>query len=121
MTDSQECQPIVVRTERGLSIRGTRKTLYAVMDYVTAGWSPMRIREIMRLTDEEIDGVMRYIDEHRETVEAEYQEVLRLAEENRRYWEERNRELIDELASLPPETKYPEARAKLAALRAKRR
>jgi uncharacterized protein (DUF433 family) len=121
MSDSQDCQPIIVRTELGLSIRGTRKTIYQVMDFVTAGWSPERIRDIMCLTDEEIDGVMRYIDEHREEVDAEYRQVLEIAEENRRYWEERNRDLIDELASLPPDTKYPEARAKLAALRAQRR
>ena len=28
----------VVRTPRGLTIAGTRITLYDVMDYLTAGW-----------------------------------------------------------------------------------
>jgi hypothetical protein len=120
MTEGGDCQPIVVRTGRGLSIRGTRKTLYQVMDYVTAGWSRECIRDIMLLTDEEIDGVMRYIAEHREEVEGEYQYVLQLAKENRRYWEERNREIEARIAELPPRTDYPEARAKLAAAKAKR-
>jgi hypothetical protein len=120
MTNGTNRPPIVVRTERGLSISGTRKTLYQVMDYIKADWPPKLIRDWMDLTDDEIQGVMQYIDEHREEVEAEYQEVLRQAEEIRRYWEERNRERFEQIAKLPPRTDHPEARAKLAAARAKR-
>ncbi|MGE3600388.1 MAG: DUF433 domain-containing protein, partial [Dehalococcoidia bacterium] len=108
------------RTGRGLSITGTRKTLYQEMDYVTADWPPTEIQDIMRLTDDEIAGVMQYIAEHRDEVEAEYQQVLRDAEEERRYWEERNRERFEQIAKLPPRTDHPEARAKLAAAKAKR-
>jgi hypothetical protein len=37
MTDNPNGQqPVVVRTERGLSISGTRTTLYQVMDYIKA-------------------------------------------------------------------------------------
>lgn len=32
-------QPTIIRTERGLTIAGTRITLYDVMDYVTAQYS----------------------------------------------------------------------------------
>jgi hypothetical protein len=120
MADGTNHNPVVVRTERGLSISGTRKTLYQVMDYVTAGRPPELIREWMDLTDEEIDGVMAYIEEHRAEVEAEYQQVLRQAEQDRRYWEERNRERFAQIAAMPPRTDYPEARAKLAAAKAKR-
>jgi hypothetical protein len=115
MNAEQDRHPIVVRTERGLTIAGSRKTLYQVMDYVTAGWPPKLIRDWMDLTDAEIDGVMAYIAEHRAEVEAEYQQVLKDAEEERRYWEERNRERFAQIAALPPGTDYPEARAKLAA------
>ena len=37
MTTTWSGSPTVVRTERGLTIAGTRITLYDVMDYVTAG------------------------------------------------------------------------------------
>lgn len=121
MTDDTGRQPTVVRTERGLSIAGTRKTLYQVMDYVTEGWPPKLIRDWMDLTDEQIAGVMQYIAEHRAEVEAEYRQVLEQAEEERRYWEERNRERFAQIAAMPPRTDYPEARAKLAAAKAKRR
>ncbi|MGD9892482.1 MAG: DUF433 domain-containing protein [Dehalococcoidia bacterium] len=120
MSAANNHNPIVVRTGRGLSISGTRKTLYQVMDYVTADWPPSEIQDIMRLTDDEIAGVMQYIAEHRDEVEAEYQQVLRDAEEERRYWEERNRERFEQIAKLPPRTDHPEARAKLAAAKAKR-
>ncbi len=112
--------PVVVRTERGLTIAGSRKTLYQVMDYVTAGWPPKLIRDWMDLTDEQIADVMQYIAEHRAEVEAEFQQVLEQAEERRRYWEERNRERFARIAAMPPRTDHPEARAKLAAAKAKR-
>ena len=38
MTEAYPSQTTVVRTSRGLSIAGTRITLYDVMDYLTAGW-----------------------------------------------------------------------------------
>ncbi len=111
--------PTVIRTERGLTIAGTRKTPYQVMDYVTEGWPPKLIRDWMDLTDGQIDGVLAYIAAHRAEVEVEYQQVLEQAEEIRRYWEKRNRDLDDVLSALPPRTDYPEARAKLAAARAR--
>lgn len=79
---------MVTRTERGLVIRGTRLTLYSIIDYVHADWPTERIRDWLRLSDEQIAGAMAYINSHREQVEDEYQEVLRMAEESRRYWEE---------------------------------
>ena len=120
MADGTNQRPVVVRTERGLSISGTRKTLYQVMDYVTAGWPPKLIRDWMDLSDDEIDGVMAYIAEHRAEVEAEYQQVLREAEEERRYWEERNRERFAEIAALPRKPEHAAIWAKIDAARAAR-
>jgi hypothetical protein len=37
MTENINAQATIVRTSRGLSIAGTRITLYQVMDYVKAG------------------------------------------------------------------------------------
>ena len=120
MSDAVDQQTTVVRTSRGLSIAGTRITLYSIMDHVTAGLSREYIRDIFRLTDEQIDDVLRYIDEHRAQVEGEYQEVLRQAEEEQRYWEERNRELFARIAAIPPKPEHAAIHAKLAAARAKR-
>jgi len=99
---ADERQPTVVRTERGLSIAGTRITLYSIMDYLQAGWPTERIRDRLHLTDTQIADVMAYIEAQRATVEAEYQLVLQQAEENRHYWEARNRDRLTQLAAQPP-------------------
>jgi uncharacterized protein (DUF433 family) len=97
-----EADQIVVRNSRGLSIADTRITLYDILDYLKQDWSPQWIQTWFDLSDHQIQAVMDYIEQHREEVEAEYQEVLREAEENRQYWEERNRELLARVASMPP-------------------
>lgn len=119
MMEGRNHQPTVVRTSRGLSIAGTRITLYSIMDYVTAGWPPNLIRDWLNLTDQQITDVMTYINEHRREVEAEYQQVLQEAEENRRYWEEYNRERFAQIAAIPDRPEESAIRAKLAAQKAR--
>ena len=117
MSETCAPQPTVVRTERGLSINGTRVTLYRLMDLIRAGQSPEEIREWLPLTEQQVADALDYIEEHRTEVEAEYELVLKQAEENRRYWEERNREILEKVAALPPKPEYAEALARLKASR----
>ena len=107
--------PTVIRTERGLTIAGTRITLYDVMDYVTADWPPKLIRDRLNLSDQQITDVLDYIAAHRAEVEADYQEVLQEAQTNRQYWEERNREHFRQIAALPPKPGQEALRDKLRA------
>jgi uncharacterized protein (DUF433 family) len=95
-------QNVVVRTSRGLTIAGTRITLYTIMDYLNEEWPPHLIQDWFNLTDEQIQGVLDYIEAHQEEVEAEYRQVLANADEIRQYWEERNRERFAKIADLPP-------------------
>ena len=95
-------QSAIIRTERGLTIAGTRITLYDVMDYVTAQYPPKFIQGLFNLTDEQMDAALKYIKAHYVEVEAEYQIVLKEAEEIQKYWEERNRERLAQIAKLPP-------------------
>jgi len=115
MTRTNTSQNTVVRTERGLSIAGTRITLYDVMDYITADWPPRLIQHWLNLTDIQMADVMDYIEHHRTEVEAEYQLVLQRAEETRRYWEARNRERSAKIASMPPKPGQEVLRAQLQA------
>ena len=84
----------IVRTERGLTIAGTRITLYDIMDYVKADWPARLIEHRLNLTEQQVADALGYIETHRTEVEAEYQEVLKQAQQIRVYWEERNRELL---------------------------
>jgi uncharacterized protein (DUF433 family) len=119
MSETNTEQKTVVRTSRGLSVAGTRITLYSIMDYIKADWPPHLIRDWLDLTDEQIEDVMNYIDTHREEVEAEYQLVLQQAAENERYWRERNRELFAKIAAMPPKPGQEAIRAKLQAAKAR--
>jgi len=85
------------------------------MDYVRAGEPPATIQKWLKLTDHQIAAAMSYIEQHRTEVETEYDQVLKEAEENRRYWEERNREHFEARASVPPTPEQAAIRAKIAA------
>lgn len=108
-------QAAIVRTDRGLTIVDTRITLYDVMDYFAAGYPAKLIREKLCLTDAQVDAALSYIEAHQAEVEAEYQEVLQLAEDNRQYWEERNCEHFARLTAMPPKSGQKLLRAKLQA------
>jgi uncharacterized protein (DUF433 family) len=119
MTESTNAQATIVRTSRGLSIAGTRITLYQVMDYVKAGWPPELIQHWLNLSEKQITDAMDYIAAHRSEVEAEYEMVLQQAEESRQYWEARNRERFAALATATPQPGQEAIRAKLQAWKAK--
>lgn len=110
-------RPPIIRTERGLVLVGTRITLYDIMDFLVAGRSPGHIRDRLCLSEQQVADALAYIGTHRAEVEAEYEEVLRAAEEERTYWETRNRERFAQIATMPPRTDHPEARAKLKELK----
>ncbi len=102
MKETNYHQATVIRTGRGLSIAGTRITLYQIMDYVKAGRPPAMIRDHFRLTVRQTADILEYIEKHREEVEAEYRQVMAYDEEIRQYWEGRNRERLEKIRSAPP-------------------
>ncbi|MCZ7672226.1 MAG: DUF433 domain-containing protein [Chloroflexi bacterium] len=118
MTEKTKTPNIVIRTGRGLTISGTRITLYSIMDYVKQDWPPKLIKDLFDLTDEQISGVLAYIEANRDEVESEYQIVLQKAEENRRYWTEYNREHLEKVAAMPHKPEHEEIWAKLKAWQA---
>jgi uncharacterized protein (DUF433 family) len=120
MTLAPDEQAAIIRTERGLTIAGTRITLYDVMDYVTEQYPPKFIRGLFDLTEEQINAALTYIEANRADVEAEYQMVLKEAEELQQYYEQKNRDLIARIALKPPNPGTEAALEKLQAARAKR-
>jgi uncharacterized protein (DUF433 family) len=101
MTPISDKQATIIRTERGLTISGTRLTLYDVMDFLKAEYSPKLIRNKFNLTGDQINAAMSYIEANRAQIETEYQQVLQTREEIRSYWENRNRERFDRIAMMP--------------------
>ena len=109
----------IIRTERGLTISGTRITLYDIMDYVSAHYPSQFIQGLFNLTDEQIAVALDYIESHCQQVEDEYQTVIQSAHENQQYWEEQNRDLVARLAQRPPKPGTEKIWAKLNAQKAK--
>jgi uncharacterized protein (DUF433 family) len=119
MTTGENRQATVIRTERGLTIAGTRITLYDVLDYLHAGWPSKLIRDRLDLTEQQVADALVYIDRHKAEVEAEYQEVCQTAQEIQQYWEEQSRERSAQIAAQPPKTGQEALRAKLQEWKAK--
>lgn len=94
--------PTVIRTERGLTISGTRITLYDIMGYLESGWPQHLIQQWLNLTEAQSAAAFACnIEEHRVEVEAEYQVVLAQAKASRADREGRNQERLASVASLP--------------------
>jgi uncharacterized protein (DUF433 family) len=119
MTIISNGQASIIRTERGLTIAGTRITIYDVMDHLVAGWTPKLILNWLPLTEEQLNAALSYIDSNRTEVEAEYQTVLQATQEMRKYWEDKNRERLTQIAKIPPKPGQEEIYARLQAWKAK--
>jgi uncharacterized protein (DUF433 family) len=91
----------IIRTERGLTIKGTRITLYNVIGYLKQDWSPKIVREWSNLTEQQMTDVLDYIEANLEEVETEYKKVLANAEQNRMFWERVKREKVISLKENP--------------------
>lgn len=119
MTSASNRETTIIRTERGLTIAGTRLTVYDVMDFLKAQYPPKLIRDKFNLTDEQLSAALSYIKANYTQVEAEYHEVLQTREEIRQYWEERNREHFAHIATIPRKPDQETLWAKLEEQKAK--
>jgi uncharacterized protein (DUF433 family) len=61
---------------RGPEIAGTRITVYDVLDYHKHGWHRDRIASLFRISSRQVEAAIRYIEEHRDEVMADYREML---------------------------------------------
>ena len=75
---------IIIDRGRGPEIRGTRITVYDVVDYWKDGWRYDQIAGLFRLPPNEVQAAIAYIEEHEEEVMADYRAILKRHEELRR-------------------------------------
>ena len=107
-------KPVVVRTERGLVIAGTRITLYEILDYLKGGWTPRLLAMRLDLPYPMIEKALAWLEENRPTVEREYEQVLAQAKKKRAYWETRNKEKLQKLGQLDAEELKEKIRSRKA-------
>ena len=94
MISQSNVKVAIIRTERGLTISGTRITLYDMMDYVKSQYPAKFIQGLFELTDEQISATLSYIEENHDAVEAEYAQVVRETEELQVYYANQNRDRL---------------------------
>ncbi len=61
---------------RGPEIKGTRITVYSVLDYLLLGWHCERIADFFQLHPQEVQAAMEYVREHTLEVLREYVKML---------------------------------------------
>lgn len=66
----------IIDRGRGPEIAGTRITVYDVLDYHRLGWHRDRIATTLDLSSLQVEAAVRYIEEHRDEVMADYQQML---------------------------------------------
>jgi uncharacterized protein (DUF433 family) len=67
---------IIIDRGRGPEIKGTRITVFDVLDYVLEGWHHTRIASFFRISSREVQAAMAYIEAHKAEVMADYQKIL---------------------------------------------
>jgi uncharacterized protein (DUF433 family) len=66
---------------RGPEIKGTRITVYAILDFMIAGWHSERIADFFELHPQQVDAAMEYVREHTLEVLREYVKILERSEQ----------------------------------------
>lgn len=65
---------------RGPEIKGTRITVFAILDYLLEAWSAERIAAWFRLTVPQVEAAIEYIRDHKLQVMHDYVKILERAE-----------------------------------------
>ena len=66
----------IIDRGRGPEIAGTRITVYDVLDYHKGGMHRDLIADTLELSSQQVEVAIRYIEEHRDEVMADYAEML---------------------------------------------
>ena len=120
MTITVNGQPTVIRTSRGLTVAGTRITLYTIVEYLHADWPPKLIQQWLDLSEQQMSDVLSYLARHREEVEQEYAQVVQQADVLRHYWDKRLQEHLAQQPKKVLSAEQAELRAKFEAWKAQR-
>jgi uncharacterized protein (DUF433 family) len=67
---------VIINRGRGPEIAGTRITVYDVLDYSTKGYHPTFIASLFRVSSQQVQAALEYIEAHKDEVMAEYRQML---------------------------------------------
>jgi uncharacterized protein (DUF433 family) len=70
-----QAKPAIINRGRGPEIKGTRITVYDILDYSGLGWGAARIAAFFRLSSDQVIAASEYIKAHDALVQKEYKEI----------------------------------------------
>jgi uncharacterized protein (DUF433 family) len=108
-------KPSIIDRGRGPEIAGSRITVYDVLDETRAGRSVVELAREWRLSSEQIECALRYINEHREEVERAW---LAIQARNDRRRAESDKRVKQVRAARPPAN--PKLRERFEQVKAER-
>lgn len=73
-------EPLIIDRGRGPEIKGTRITVYTIMDYLKMGWHRDLIAAELRLSSQQVQAAVNYINNNQSEIATKYQRILRRAE-----------------------------------------
>jgi uncharacterized protein (DUF433 family) len=73
---SMKKNDIIIDRGNGPEIAGTRITVYSVLDWVLEGWHSARIATFFRISSQQVEAAMKYIQDHKLEVISAYAEIL---------------------------------------------
>lgn len=71
---------MIIERGSGPTVKGTRITVYSIIDYLLEGWPPERIAGLFGLRTNQVEAAIDYIREHTVEVLKEYLKVLERCE-----------------------------------------
>ena len=69
-------EPKIINRGRGPEIEGTRITVFDILDYAKQNWHRDQIALWFRISSAQVVAALEYIEQHKEEVLAEYEEIL---------------------------------------------
>jgi uncharacterized protein (DUF433 family) len=67
---------LIINAGRNPRIAGTRITVYTILEYVRDGWRSTDIAYWLKLRKDQVEAAIRYIEEHKDEVMAEYEKIM---------------------------------------------
>lgn len=91
----------IIESDLGPLISESRMTVYDVLEAQNSGQTLYEISMNRNLSPMQVQVAFEYIEQHRERLQAELEEILKVAAERKRYYDAIAEEIRQKIAQLP--------------------
>lgn len=110
----------IIESDLGPLISESRMTVYDVLEAQNSGQTLYEISMNRNLSPMQVQVAFEYIEQHRERLQAELEEILKVAAERKRYYDAIAEEIRQKIAQLPMTPQRAKLQELIAQNRARR-